>query len=70
MDFIILMPRTGRNHRKHRPYFTDCSSCGKRGFCRKCFKCKDWVCEVCKPFVNVSDPPTICDDCQNELCGL
>ena len=60
--------RVGAKHRKHRPYFTDCCMCGNNNFCRKCFKCIDWVCLVCQPFVNVfSGPLALCDDCQADF---
>lgn len=68
--------RKGINHRKHRPYFTNCGSCGNKNYCRKCFKCKSWICNTCQPFIDqlIYEDITVlhrglCDDCQNELCG-
>lgn len=69
--------RKGLRHRKHRPYFTICAYCRKKNFCRKCFKCKGWLCDDCQPFLEQLFHEGIhvlntglCEDCQCELSGF
>eukprot|EP00961_Rhodomonas_salina_P154678 2083528-Rhodomonas_salina.1 len=76
-DWRTDRPKVG--NKRHRPFFTNCGTCGNRDFCRKCFKCKDWLCNGCQPFLRrvgdnkyVVDPNcngALCRDCSCELSG-
>ena len=54
LPFLNVHKRTNRrgvNARRHRPYFTQCSDCGRMSFSRLCMRCKAWTCDRCKPFL-------------------